>query len=78
MFRRTSSSLLAGILGVTAVAVFAALSLTIDWSSFTDALTGVVPDAVALAGILVAGIMTVVLVFAGGRAVIHWARSAVK
>ena len=74
MLRRTSYTLAA----IAGIAVFAALSLTIDWSSFTDALTGVVPDAVALAGILVAGIMTVVLVFAGGRAVIHWARSAVK
>ena len=46
---------------------------TIDWSSFTDALTAVVPDAIALAAVLVAGSMTIALVFKGGRAVIGWA-----
>jgi hypothetical protein len=62
---------------MSVLAVALAFTLSIDWSSFTDALTGIVPDAVALAGILVAGVMTIVLVFAGGRAVINWARRSV-
>jgi hypothetical protein len=46
---------------------------SIDWSAFTDALTAVIPDALALAAVLVGGAMTIALVFKGGRAVISWA-----
>lgn len=58
---------------LAAVVIVAATLGSIDWSSFTDALTGIVPDAVALAAVLVGGAITIALVFRGGKAVVGWA-----
>lgn len=63
----------APLMALAAVVVVVATLGTIDWSSFTDALTGVVPDAIALAAVLVGGAITIALVFRGGKAVVSWA-----
>jgi hypothetical protein len=60
------------------VSAFAMSLLTIDWSSFGTALAGVVPDAVALAAILVGGAITIAVVFKGGRAAVSWATRWVR
>jgi hypothetical protein len=64
---------LAAPLGFLAATIVTATLLgSIDWSSFTDALTGVVPDVLALAAALVVGAMTIAVVFKGARAAIAW------
>ena len=60
------------------LAIVATLTMAIDWSSFTDALTAIVPDAVALAAVLVAGALTIAVVFKGGRAVLIWATRFIR
>jgi hypothetical protein len=59
-----------------ALVAFTALSLgTIDWSSFTDALTSVLPDVIALAAAVVATVVTISVIM---KAVPYVARLATR
>lgn len=52
-----------GFAGVLAtLSVVLALTMAIDWSSFTDAITAVLPDIVALAAAVVGVIVTIAVV----------------
>jgi hypothetical protein len=75
---RNISKLGGSVLALAAVAVFAALSMSIDWSSFTDALTGVIPDVVALAAGVVAATLSIALITKGVRYVTHLATSFMR
>jgi membrane protein YqaA with SNARE-associated domain len=60
------------------LAAVGALTMSIDWSSFTDALTGVIPDVVALAAGVVAATLSIALITKGVRYVTHLATSFMR
>jgi hypothetical protein len=51
---------------------------TVDWTAFTGAVTGVLPDAIALAAGVVATVVTAALIFKGVSFVQSKVRSAIR